>query len=145
MALPYPYGLTQDEVEAAYGDVRLAAERKFQAVEDEIRTPLTDEQKKAEWKSIFMEQVSAHRDNLKLWMDGDGKVWLGWFRKAYDGERIVIRALVQMKTGTLVAVPLRQEKTDAVEGVAWCRPWMGIMVWEKVIEKYRLIIPAGTF
>lgn len=145
MALPYPYGLTQDEVDAACGDVRLAAETKFSRIEEDIRRGLTPEEKQVEWRNIFMEQVASHRKELKLWMDGDGRVWLGWFRKMHDGERIVIRALVQMKSGTLVAVPLRLEKTDAVEGVAWCRPWMGIMVWEKVIEKYRLIIPAGTF
>lgn len=145
MTLPYPYGLTQDEVDAAYGDVRLAAERKFAAIEDDLRKPLSREQKQQAWKQLFMEQVNEHQANLKIWMDGDGKLWLGWYRKDGHGITwIIIRALVQTKSQTIVAVPMRRHLTDAVDGVAWERPWMAQQVWEK-LRPYRIIVPPGVF
>lgn len=117
----------------------------FWAEPEDLR-PLKPEEKKLEWRNLFMDQVAEHRKELRLWLDGDGKVWLGWFRRDSLGvEWIIIRALVQMKTGTLVAVPMRRHATDALEGVAWWRPWMAHQVWEKVIEQYRLIVPSGVF
>ena len=133
-----PYGLTEDEVFAAYGDIAVALERRCA---DALK-PLSDEQKASEWRSLFMDQVEKHRKELKLWLDGNNKIWFGWYRTDGSGVRwIIIRALVQIKSQTLVAVPLRRESTD----VAWDRPWMGQQVYEKVLLAYRLIIPKGTF
>jgi hypothetical protein len=117
----------------------------FWAEPEDLRQ-LTPEEKRVEWKNLFMEQVAEHRKDLKLWLDGDNRVWLGWFRRDGQGVQwIIIRALVQTKTGTLVAVPLRRESTDIVDGVVWSRPWMADRVWEKVVEVYRLIVPPGVF
>ena len=105
---------------------------------------LTPEEKKTEWRRLLDEQLSEHRDGLKIWMDGDSKLWLGWYRTAFDGQWIIVRALVQTQTQTIVAVPMRRHRTDAVEGVAWERPWMGQQVWDK-IKGYRKIVPPGVF
>jgi len=132
-----PYGLTDDELEAAHFDVALALETRCA---DALK-PLTEEQKRHEWRILFMDQVEKHQKDLKLWLDGE-RIWLGWYRTDGSGVRsIIIRALVQLKTQTLVAVPLRKESIE----VAWDRPWMAQQVYDRVIKTYRLIIPSGTF
>ncbi len=113
--------------------------------EPEDLKPLTDAEKRREWKTLFMDQVFGRKADLKLWRDGDGRVWLGWFRQCPDGLRIVVRALVQEGSRTLVAVPMRREATDAVEGVAWWRPVRSEGVYEAVVETHRLIVPPGVF
>lgn len=138
------YGLNSDDLEVA-GSLGLSPwEFSEQFKGNGPLKPLTDAQKREEWKRLFAERISEQADKLKIWMDGDGILWLGWFRRQGGQEVIIIVAKLQPKTQTVVAVPMRRELTDALEGVAWWRPWMAQGTWEK-IKSWRQIVPPGVF
>ncbi len=140
------YGLNADELEqadrlglSAWG---FAEQCKGVGAEEK---PLTDEQKRAEWKRLFAERLSDHSTNLKSWRDGDNNLWLGWFRTSGCGQQfIIVIGKVHTESRTVVAVPMRREATDAADGVVWWRPWMANGVWDK-ISSWRRIVPPGVF
>ena len=142
------YGLNEEELAEADRQ-RISpwdyAER-YKGVGGAIK-PLTEGEKKLAWQALLMEQLMEQVKDLKIWMDGDGQLLLGWFRKEFGStgrETIIIRALLQLQSQTIVAIPMQKHYTDALEGVAWCRPWMGQQVWER-IKGWRRIVPPGVF
>ena len=140
------YGLNIDELEQAdsLGLSPWEFAVRHKGIDEDCK-PLTPEQKKAEQARYFEERLAEHTPDLKIWLDGDGDLWLGWFRKTSLGPTvIIIVALLQLQQQTIVAVPMRRDSTDAVDGVAWHRPWMGQQVWEK-IKSWRRIVPPGVF
>lgn len=141
------YGLNSEELAEAdrLGLSAWSYAEQFRGAGATIK-PLKDEEKREEWKRLFEERISERAADLKIWMDGNGDLWLGWFRcQASDGQQyIIIVAKVQLKSQTLVAVPMRRESTDVVDGVAWSRPWLGQQTWERV-KTYRRIVPPGVF
>ena len=140
------YGLTEDEL--AYADsLRLSPWSYVEQYKGDRASSksLSSEEKKSAQRVLFEERLQEHRDKLKIWMDGDGNLLLGWFRKDTCGiEWIIITAMLQPKTQTIVAIPMRRHGTDAVTGAAWERPWMVQQVWEK-IGTWRRIVPSGVF
>lgn len=140
------YGLTQENLEAAdrlglscweYAEAYLGR--------SDMGKPLSDDEKRAEHKRYFEDRLREHQEKLKVWMDGDGSLWLGWFHKdSFGVQWIQVAAKLHWQSQTIAAVPLRREATDAADGVAWWRPWMAQNVWSE-IKDWRQIVPPGVF
>ena len=93
---------------------------------------LTDDEKRNIIKDAKWDMVIANRDILRLYQDGQNKLWLGWLRR---GRRVIF-AQVHLEHQLIVCCIMRVEPDTG-------SPWRSDTVYERIGE-FRLVVPLGV-